>query len=39
MSDDVTDTWLGRAIRDACATAARDHANEQPDTDDEETDR
>ena len=30
MTDDITDTWLGRAIRDACANVARDLAAENP---------
>lgn len=30
MTDDITDTWLGRAIRDACADVARELTEERP---------
>ena len=34
--DDVADTWLGRAIRDACADAARHHADSTYDDKDDD---
>lgn len=36
--DDVSDTWLGRAIRDAAAAAAREHNARRVPSEDEYAD-